>query len=77
MLEWHRVQDADVTIATIQVPPQQAPRFGVAQIDEDCRVLGFEEKPRHDHPARSIFNPEMVSASMGIYSSTLPSWCAR
>ena len=29
--------------------------------------MGFEEKPQHGNPMRSIFNPEMVSASMGIY----------
>ena len=67
MLEWHLAKDADITIATIQAPPQQATRFGVARIDADCRIVGFEEKPRHDHPDRSVFNPEMVSASMGIY----------
>jgi glucose-1-phosphate adenylyltransferase len=67
MLDWHRFQRADATIATLQVPPEQAPRFGVASIGEDHRVLGFEEKPAHGHPAPSIFNPRMVSASMGIY----------
>ncbi|MBL8213374.1 MAG: glucose-1-phosphate adenylyltransferase [Bryobacterales bacterium] len=67
MLDWHRAQQADVTIATIQIPPAEATRFGVAQIDSDYRINGFEEKPKHGRPQRSIFNPEMVSASMGIY----------
>ena len=67
MLDWHRHHNADVTIATIQVPPQEAPRFGVAEIDEDYRIVGFEEKPQHDHPMRSRFDPNMLSASMGIY----------
>jgi glucose-1-phosphate adenylyltransferase len=67
MLEWHLAHDADVTIATIQAPPNEARHFGIAHIDEDCRVVSFEEKPRHGHPARSAFNPGMVSASMGIY----------
>ncbi len=67
MLSWHHKQDADVTIATLQVSPDQADRFGVAQIDSDYRVTGFEEKPKHGHPCRSAFNPEMISASMGIY----------
>jgi len=31
-------------------------------------VTGFEEKPRHDHPVRSRFDANMVSASMGIYA---------
>jgi glucose-1-phosphate adenylyltransferase len=67
MLELHRSKSADITLATIQVPPGDAGRFGVAQIDQDQRVTGFEEKPTHGNPARSVFDPSMVSASMGIY----------
>jgi glucose-1-phosphate adenylyltransferase len=67
MIDWHREQAADVTIATIQVPPEEAGRFGVAEIDADYRVVGFEEKPRHGNPKPSRFDPGMVSASMGIY----------
>src|SRR5262245_38070940 len=67
MLAWHEENSADVTIATIQVSQQQADRFGVCEIGSDYRINGFEEKPRHGRPARSRFNPEKVSASMGIY----------
>ena len=67
MVEWHRLHRADVTIATIQVAPEEAFHFGIAEIDTLHRVVGFEEKPRHGSPARSVFNAEMVSASMGIY----------
>ncbi len=67
MVEWHREQQADVTIATIQLPPEQADRFGVAEIGPDYRIHGFEEKPKHGNPVRSVFNPNMISASMGIY----------
>ena len=67
MVDWHRLHHADITIATIQMPPQEADRFGITDIDRDHRIVSFEEKPRHGHPARSIFNPEVVSASMGIY----------
>ncbi len=67
MLDLHRRHDADITIATIQVPPGEASRFGVVEIDPDCRVVGFEEKPQHDHPKRSQFNPAAISVSMGIY----------
>jgi glucose-1-phosphate adenylyltransferase len=67
MLEWHHLQKADVTIATIQAPPHEASRFGVCEITEDYRIVGFEEKPKHDHPKRSRFDANMVSASMGIY----------
>jgi glucose-1-phosphate adenylyltransferase len=67
MLEWHQDHQADVTIATLQVPVEEAVRFGVAEIDQGHRIVGFEEKPRHGNPARSAFNPRMVSASMGVY----------
>ena len=67
MLAWHNLHNGDVTIATIQADPAEAYRFGIAEIDRDYRVRGFEEKPSHADPKRSAFNPEMVSASMGIY----------
>ncbi|HUB80716.1 MAG TPA: glucose-1-phosphate adenylyltransferase [Bryobacteraceae bacterium] len=67
MLGWHRRHDADITIATIQLPPSEACRFGVTEIAEDYRIVGFEEKPKHGNPVRSRFDPNMVSISMGIY----------
>lgn len=67
MTEWHVRHDADITVATIQIPPSEATRFGVAEIDENYRITGFEEKPKHGNPKPSAFDPEMVSASMGIY----------
>jgi len=67
MVDWHERHKAEVTIATIQVPPSEAIHFGVAEIDSDFRIRGFEEKPAHGNPSPSAFNPEMISASMGIY----------
>jgi len=67
MVRWHQRRHADITIATIQVLPEDAGRFGIVEIDASHRVIGFEEKPKHGNPVRSMFNPEMVSASMGIY----------
>lgn len=67
MLSWHRRKRADITIATIQTPPEQAGRYGIVEIDNEYRVTGFEEKPWHGNPARSPFNPAAVSASMGVY----------
>ena len=67
MVDCHHRHQADLTIATLQIRPDEAPRFGIAQIDDDQRVIGFEEKPKHGNPMRSVFNPDMVSASMGIY----------
>jgi glucose-1-phosphate adenylyltransferase len=68
MIDVHRSKNACVTIATTQVTPEDASRFGVLQIDPDSRIYGFEEKPAHGNPVRSAFNPEMVSVSMGIYT---------
>ncbi len=68
MLDWHWDTHADVTIATVQVPPEEADRFGIVDVDAGTyRVHGFEEKPKHGNPERSPFDPSMVSASMGIY----------
>lgn len=67
MIEWHQASGADVTLASIQVPPEDATRFGVLDIAEDFTVTGFEEKPQHGKPVPSRFDPAMVSASMGIY----------
>ena len=67
MVEWHEEHHADVTLATIQVPPGEASRFGIAEIDSYGRIIGFEEKPQHDSPCPSRFNPAMCSASMGVY----------
>ena len=67
MVDWHLRQNADITLATIQISPEEARHFGVCKIERDYRVTGFEEKPKHGKPRRSIFNPDMISASMGIY----------
>jgi glucose-1-phosphate adenylyltransferase len=67
MLDWHNQHHADITLATLRVPPAEAGRFGVLDIDTEYRVVGFEEKPQHGNPVPSRFDPSMVSASMGIY----------
>ncbi len=67
MLDWHSSHAAEVTVGTTQVPPGEAARFGIVEIDAEFRIRSFEEKPSHGHPSRSQFNPEMCSASMGIY----------
>jgi len=72
MIAWHRQHQADITIGTIQVAPEEAERFGVVEIDSEHVVVGFEEKPQHGNPVRSAFNPAMVSASMGIYVFDTP-----
>jgi glucose-1-phosphate adenylyltransferase len=66
MLQQHNDSGADVTLATIQVDPEEVHRFGVVDMDTDFRVNGFLEKPKSTD-LRSPYNPEKVSASMGIY----------
>ena len=66
MLRQHNDAGADVTLATIQINPDEVSRFGVVDIDRDNRVIGFLEKPEKTD-LRSPYNPQKVSASMGIY----------
>src|SRR2546430_3083665 len=66
MLQEHLANDADLTIATIPVPINEAHHFGVVEIDPDWRVTGFVEKPKEG--AKTIPDrPDMILASMGNY----------
>jgi glucose-1-phosphate adenylyltransferase len=67
MTDWHRERKADITVATIRMHPEESSRYGVLEIDENYRVVGFKEKPRPGDAQRSRFDPDMISASMGIY----------
>jgi len=67
MLLWHRKNRADITIATIRVSPEESRRFGVAEIEEDYRIVGFREKPESQDAVPSRFDASAISASMGIY----------
>lgn len=58
MLAYHKSQGADCTIAVIDVPIEEASRFGILSTDGDNRITKFAEKPK---------NPESTKASMGIY----------
>ena len=58
MLDFHKANQADVTIATMPVPIEEACRFGIVIADENKRIKEFEEKPEH---------PRSNLASMGIY----------
>ena len=77
MLDWHREHNADITIATIQVPPEEAGRFGVAEIDEDYRVTGFEEKPQHGNPKRVALQSRRWSAHPWGSTCSTPTSCWR
>ncbi len=58
MLDFHKLNGADVTIAAIPVPMEEASRFGIVVTDDKRRITEFEEKPA---------KPSSNLASMGIY----------
>lgn len=58
MLDFHKANNAEVTIAVMPVPIEEASRFGIMITDENKRITEFEEKPAH---------PRSNLASMGIY----------
>ncbi|MBE6788097.1 MAG: glucose-1-phosphate adenylyltransferase [Ruminococcaceae bacterium] len=58
MLEQHKKNGADCSIAVLNVPLNEASRFGIMNADEDGRIFEFEEKPKH---------PKSTLASMGVY----------
>lgn len=57
MLEFHKRKDAQLTISVINVPLEEASRYGIMNVEDD-RIVEFEEKPRE---------PKSTLASMGIY----------
>ncbi len=63
MLDFHKVNKADVTLATMPVPLEEASRFGIVVTDETNRITQFEEKP--ERPSSNL-------ASMGIYIFSWP-----
>ena len=63
MLDYHKANKADVTIACMPVPIEEASRFGIMVTDETGRVTEFEEKPE---------KPSSNLASMGIYIFSWP-----
>ena len=66
MLRWHIEKGAAATVATYEVPVEEAARrFGVIQVDEEERLIGFEEKPAESKPIPGM--PGVALASMGIY----------
>ncbi|ABB32986.1 glucose-1-phosphate adenylyltransferase [Geobacter metallireducens RCH3] len=64
MIGYHRRNRADITIAALEVPVEEARRFGVFCVDDDNRVTAFEEKPAN--PV-TIPGRETCFASMGNY----------
>ena len=63
MLNFHKENNADVTLAVMPVPMEEASRFGIVIADEEKKITEFEEKPEH---------PRSNLASMGIYIFSWP-----
>ena len=61
MLAYHKEKEAACTIAMLEVPWEEAPRFGLMMVNEDGAITEFEEKPKH---------PRSNKASMGVYMFT-------
>lgn len=65
MTDFHKNKQADLTVAAIRVPIEEAHQFGVMEIDEEGRLIGFEEKPAK--PKSLPGNPDVALISMGNY----------
>ena len=61
MLQFHKEKEAACTIAMLEVPWEEASRFGLMFTDDDGRITAFEEKPKE---------PKSNKASMGVYMFT-------
>ena len=65
LLAFHVEKQADMTVACIEVPIDDASGFGVMGVNMESRVVNFNEKP--DHPTPIPGNPNLALASMGVY----------
>ncbi|HEX2938817.1 MAG TPA: glucose-1-phosphate adenylyltransferase [Ruminiclostridium sp.] len=61
MIDFHKESNADCTISVIEVPIEEASRFGIMNADQSGRIFEFEEKPK---------KPKSNKASMGVYTFT-------
>ncbi|MFA5145072.1 MAG: glucose-1-phosphate adenylyltransferase [Candidatus Omnitrophota bacterium] len=65
MIDYHREQDADLTVGVVEVDKDKAAHLGVVEVDNAGKVIGFEEKPAK--PKTIPYQPDKIYASMGIY----------
>jgi len=65
MLNSHKATNADVTVACMKVPIEEADQFGIMGTDENRKIIRFEEKPVNAEPSKD--DPDHAFASMGIY----------
>ena len=65
LINAHLANQADVTVPCIRMPREEAPHFGVIEVDDRNFICGFQEKPQA--PKTIPGDPEAIYASMGIY----------
>ena len=66
MLDFHKENNADLTISAIPIPIEEASEFGIMEVDENLRLTNFVEKPK-TKPKSIPGQPDMCLASMGNY----------
>jgi len=65
MIDFHRDNDADLTVGVVEVDKEKSVNFGVVEVDSNNRVIGFQEKPKV--PKVIAEGSDKIYASMGIY----------
>jgi glucose-1-phosphate adenylyltransferase len=65
MIDFHRLKGAEATVAALPVPIESARGFGIIEVDEDERIVGFQEKPARPKPMPR--DPSRAYSSMGNY----------
>ncbi len=65
MIDFHRDNDADLTVGVVEIDKSCAGHLGVVDVDSSNKVNGFQEKPKN--PKTMPGNPDKIYASMGIY----------
>ncbi|HXH13044.1 MAG TPA: glucose-1-phosphate adenylyltransferase [Alphaproteobacteria bacterium] len=65
MIQFHLVKGAEATVAALPVPIEKARGFGIIEVDDDERMVGFQEKPARPKPMPS--DPNRAYSSMGNY----------
>jgi glucose-1-phosphate adenylyltransferase len=65
LMAFHAERNADMTVAAVEVPKEQSNQFGILEVDDGHRIIGFQEKPTD--PRTLPHHPSMCFASMGVY----------
>ena len=69
LLRFHKARGAAVTVGALEVDRHEASAFGVIQVDDKSRIVGFQEKPKDPRPLPR--DPEKCLISLGVYVFTL------